>query len=136
MKFGKWEFPDELLYDTHNQWAAVEGDKVRFGLTPFGLEVTGEVLYLAMPEVGTIVDNNTGCGSLESGKWVGRVYPPVNGKVTAINSDVVKQPRLVNDAPYKHWLAEITFENEAQLKNLMTASNLAVWLTEEMRKDA
>lgn len=136
MKFGKWEFPDELLYDTHNQWVSIENSKIRFGFTPFGLEVTGEVLYLSLPAVGDIIQQNEGCGSLESGKWVGRVYAPVGGKVTAVNNAVLKQPRIVNDAPYENWLVEVEVTETTQFKNLMTASNLGVFLAKDLKKDA
>lgn len=136
MKFGKWEFPEELLYDTHNQWVSIENSKIRFGFTPFGLEVTGEVLYLSLPAVGDIIHQNEGCGSLESGKWVGRVYAPVGGKVTAVNNTVLKQPRIVNDAPYENWLVEVEVTETTQFKNLMTASNLGIFLDKDLKKDA
>jgi len=136
MEINKWEFPDELLYDTQNQWIAVEGSKIRFGLTPYGIEVTGEVLYLSLPELGTIVEQNSGCGSLESGKWVGRVYAPVSGKVTAVNTAVVKQPRQINENPYGNWMLEIEIKDKVQLAKLMSVNDLAIWLAEELKKDA
>lgn len=136
MEISKWEFPDELLYDTQNQWIAVDGNKIRFGLTPYGLDVTGEVLYLALPEPGTQVEKDTGCGSLESGKWVGRVYAPISGKVTAVNTAVAKQPRLINQNPYENWMLEIELDDQAQLGKLMNVSDLAIWLAEELKKDA
>lgn len=136
MEISKWEFPDELLYDVQNQWTAVEGNKIRFGLTPYGLEITGEVLYLALPEQGTHVNKDTGCGSLESGKWVGRVYAPVSGKVTAVNTAIVKNPRIINENPYGNWMMEIEIDDFNQLDQLMSVSDLAIWLTEELKKDA
>ena len=136
MNIEKWNFPDDLYYDTHYQWIRRDGEKVQFGLTPYGLDVTGDVLYLALPGIGTIIGAGDNCGSLEAGKWVGRVYAPASGTVTKVNQAVLSVPGMISQNPYECWFAEIELTRPEELKELMTSSSLAVWLAEELKKDA
>jgi glycine cleavage system H protein len=136
MKVDKWEFPEGLLYDAHYQWIKRTGNKVLFGLTPYGLDITGDVIYLALPSPGETVDCSGSCGSLEAGKWVGRVYAPVGGKVTRVNEVVRSQPGLISQAPYECWFAEIELSQPEDLAGLMATANLQAWLAEDMKANA
>ena len=136
MNIEKWDFPDDLYYDTHYQWIRRDEEKVRFGLTPYGLDVTGDVLYLVLPDVGTNIGAGDSCGSLEAGKWVGRVYAPASGRVTRVNQAVLSVPGLISQNPYECWFAEIELTKPEELKGLMTASSFAAWVAEELKKDA
>lgn len=136
VRIGEWDFPEDLLYDRHNQWITGSDNKIRFGLTPYGLEVTGDVLYLALPEVGTEVAKGSGCGSLEAGKWVGRIYAPVSGRIIQVNDGVVKQPGSIGKSPYASWFAEIEATDPLDMTELMNINQLADWLTEEIKQDA
>lgn len=136
MKFRQWDFPDNLLYDTHYQWIRPEGNKILFGLTPYGLDITGEILYLSLPAAGTTVTFDGNCGSLEAGKWVGRVYAPVSGKVVRVNEALLAAPRSVGARPYENWFAEIEASDPKELRRLMEAAGLAAWLAEDMKANA
>jgi glycine cleavage system H protein len=59
--------------------------------------------------VGKTVEQSKPIGSMESGKWVGRIYTPVSGKVEAVNQDLEDNPELINESPYeKGWICKIT----------------------------
>lgn len=136
VRIGDWDFPEDLLYDRHNQWIANLDNKIRFGLTPYGLAITGDVLYLALPEAGAAVEKGSGCGSLEAGKWVGRIYAPVSGRIVQVNDEVVKQPGSIGKSPYSNWFAEIEPSESLDMTELMTINQLSDWLTEELKQDA
>ncbi|CQR73488.1 Glycine cleavage system H protein [Sporomusa ovata DSM 2662] len=136
MSVSKWSFPEELLYDTHYQWIKRVGNKVQFGLTPYGLDITGDVLYLVLPTEGTVVEGGGTCGSLEAGKWVGRVYAPVSGLVTKVNDMVAASPALISQLPYNCWFAEIELSRPAELDGLMSAAAMQAWLAEDMKENA
>jgi len=136
MSVSKWKFPEDLLYDTHYQWIKRVGDKVLFGLTPYGLNITGDILYLVLPTAGTVVEGGGTCGSLEAGKWVGRVYAPVSGLVTKVNDMVTMSPALISQSPYNSWFAEIELTNISELEGLMSAAAMQAWLGEEMEANA
>lgn len=136
MSVSKWKFPEDLLYDTHYQWIKRVGDKVLFGLTPYGLNITGDILYLVLPTAGTVVKVGGTCGSMEAGKWVGRVYAPVSGLVTKVNDMVTASPALISQSPYNCWFAEIELSHCAELEGLMSAAAIQAWLAEEMEANA
>lgn len=129
-------FPEDLLYDTHYQWIKKTGNKIVFGLTPYGHGITGDVLYLALPPVGTAVAGGGACGSLEAGKWVGRVYAPASGRITSVNETVLGSPALISRSPYTCWFAEIELSRPEELGKLMAAAGLRSWLAEEMKANA
>ncbi|MDF2569668.1 MAG: gcvH 1 [Sporomusa sp.] len=136
MSVSKWSFPEDLLYDTHYQWIKRVGDKVLFGLTPYGLDITGDVLYLVLPTTGAAVEVGGTCGSLEAGKWVGRVYAPVSGLVTKVNDMVTASPAIISHSPYNCWFAEIELSCPAEFEGLMSAATLQAWIAEEMKANA
>jgi glycine cleavage system H protein len=136
MNIDKYNIPDDLYYDTHYQWIRKDGEKVQFGLTPYGLEVTGDVLYLALPGIESNISAGDSCGSLEAGKWVGRVYAPVSGKVTKVNEAVISGPGLISQNPYACWFVEIELTRPQELEGLMNSGSFVALITEELKRDA
>ncbi|MCO1600605.1 glycine cleavage system protein H [Desulfosporosinus nitroreducens] len=135
MKVGEWHFPEELLYDEHHQWLKREGKTIIIGLTDYGQYTRGDILYLSLPEAGTRVKAGEAVGSLETGKWVGRFYAPQTGEICAVNTEVLKNTRLINQDPYVHgWLFKIKIHS-AEGQMLMTVEELKVWLELELERE-
>jgi len=136
MKIEEYFFPDEFYYHKEHFWAKVEGDVVTMGTTDFAQKLAGQVVYIELPSPGKAVEQGKPCGSMESGKWVGRIYAPVSGKVESINSDLDDNPELINDNPYeKGWMCKIKASNlQEDLKNLMKAENLPDFIKSEMER--
>ena len=68
MKIGDYEFPDDLYYDREHNWARVEGNVVTQGLSDFGQDLAGELVYVEVPRVGRRVERGKPMLSMESGK--------------------------------------------------------------------
>ncbi|HWR38425.1 MAG TPA: glycine cleavage system protein H [Patescibacteria group bacterium] len=136
MENGQWDFPENLWYDEHYQWIRKEGDHVLFGLTHYGLEITGDILYLALPLAGDEVCRGDACGSLEAGKWVGRIYPPISGRVVRVNEEIARRPALIGQDPYECWFMELSPSRPLESKGFMTAAALRKWLEREGQDDA
>ncbi|MFL7807101.1 MAG: glycine cleavage system protein H, partial [Anaerolineae bacterium] len=67
----QYEFPDDLYYDKEHVWARVEDDDiVTIGMTSFGQDLAGEIVYVEVPRVGRSVSKGEAFMSMESGKWV------------------------------------------------------------------
>ena len=121
-----WEFPDELYYTKEHVWTRVDGDTVTIGLSSFGQELAGRIVFVEAPRVGRAVTKLEPFMSMESGKWVGRVKAPVGGTVAAANEELEWEGTLVNDDPYgKGWLAKIKGINPADLEDLLRPSQPA-----------
>lgn len=136
MKVRDYNFPDELYYDNNHFWARVEGDVVVMGTTDLTQKMAGEITFVDVPEEDDEVTQGKPFGSIESGKWVGRVYAPVSGTIAEGNEDLEDEPELVNQDCYgKGWICKITPSNlDADLKKLMQGQAYAEWVEKEIVK--
>ena len=120
----QYEFPDELYYDQEHVWARVEDGVVTIGMSQFGQDLAGEIVYVEVPRVGRTVSKGEAFMSMESGKWVGRVKSPVSGTITEANEEVEWESTIVNEHPYDEgWLAKIEASDLKELDNLMKADS-------------
>jgi glycine cleavage system H protein len=136
MEIEGYFFPDDIYYHKEHYWAKVEGGKVIMGTSDFAQKLAGQIVYVELPATGRTVEQGKPCGSMESGKWVGRIYAPVSGKVEASNQDLEDTPELINDSPYeKGWISKITPSNlQEELKNLMKGDSLTEFIKSEIKR--
>jgi len=136
MKVEEYSFPDNLYYHKEHFWAKIDGDVVTMGTTDFAQKLAGQIVYIELPPTGKAVEQGKPCGSMESGKWVGRVYAPVSGKVESANEELEDSPELINESPYeKGWICKIRASNlQADLANLMKAGSLPDFIKSEIER--
>jgi glycine cleavage system H protein len=99
-------FPDDLIYDLDNLvWARRNvGNVLVIGITSILSAIAGKISAVKLKEVNTAVMRGKNVGTIESGKYFGAVRAPVDGKILAINHELVSNPKLANDSPYeKGW---------------------------------
>jgi glycine cleavage system H protein len=126
MNIDKYEFPDDLYYDEEHNWARVEGGVVTQGLSDFGQNLAGEIVYAEVPRVGRDVEKGKPFMSMESGKWVGRIAAVVSGKITEANEEIEWESTIINEDPYgEGWLAKIEVADLGELDGLMRPSDPA-----------
>ncbi|HDH09531.1 MAG TPA: glycine cleavage system protein H [Chloroflexi bacterium] len=126
MKIGDYEFPDDLYYDKDHNWARVEDNIVTQGLSDFGQDLAGELVYVEVPRVGRKVEKGKPFMSMESGKWVGRVNAMVSGEIVEVNEELEWEPSLINESPYeKGWLVKIKAEDLGELEGYLCTSDPA-----------
>ncbi len=135
MEIEGYNFPDDLYYDKNHFWAKVEGDAVTMGATEFTAKLAGEITYVDLPEEDDEVSQGKPFGSIESGKWVGRVYAVISGEVAEINEDLEDEPEMINEDPYSAWICKIeASELEDELGNLMKAADLGPFIKDELER--
>ncbi len=134
MEIEGYFFPDDLYYHKEHFWAKVEGNLVTMGVTDFAQKLAGQIVYVELPSGGRMVEQGKPCGSMESGKWVGRIYAVVSGKVESSNQDLEESPELINETPYeKGWLCKINPSNlQDDLKNLMQGDSHKEFIKSEI----
>jgi len=115
MKIDQYEFPDDLAYDKEHNWARIEGDTATIGLTAFGQDLAGEIVYAEVPRVGRDLVQGEPFMSLESGKWVGRIKAIVSGKIAEANEEIEWESSVINEDPYgAGWFAKVKLAGEPQ----------------------
>ncbi len=136
MKVKGYNFPDDLYYDQNHFWAKVDGDLVIMGTTDLTQKLAGEITFVDVPEEEDEVTQGKPFGSIESGKWVGRVYAVVSGEIAEGNEDLEDEPELINQDCYgKGWIAKIEPSDlDAELGNLMQGDAYKKWVSAEIEK--
>ena len=123
--------PEDLRYTKEHEWARREGNLIRIGITDFAQEQLGDVVYLALPEVGSTTTAGQPCGEVESTKSVSDIYAPVSGKVIEINAEAVENTAAVNQDPYgQGWLFAVE-ASDGGFDELLESSGYAKFLEEE-----
>ena len=115
------EVPKNLLYTQEHEWVRVEGNKAVVGITQFAQEQLGDIVFVELPEVGTLIEQESPFGVVESVKTVSDLYAPISGTVTASNKDLEARPEQVNNEPYgTGWIIEVEVSNDKELEKLMS----------------
>ncbi len=115
-------YPRDLRYTKEHEWIRVEGTRGLVGITYFAQEQLGDVVFVELPKVGTVVEQGKPFGVVESVKTASDLYAPVSGSVVAVNEKLTDQPELVNTDPYgEGWMIEIEMADPSQVNSLLTA---------------
>ena len=114
-------YPEDLKYTTDHEWVRVTAEgTVRFGITEYAQDALGDIVYVALPDVGASVTAGDACGEVESTKSVSDLYAPVTGTVSARNDALTATPEVVNADPYgEGWMVEVQVSDAAQVDTLL-----------------
>ncbi|MBV8529624.1 MAG: glycine cleavage system protein GcvH [Candidatus Dormibacteraeota bacterium] len=94
--------PDLSAYrftSTH-EWVRVEDGSATVGISDHAQSQLGDVIFVELPAVGTVLAHGDKFGAIESVKAASDLYSPVGGTVVEVNSALENQPELVNNDPY------------------------------------
>ena len=102
-------------------WARAEdGGMVTIGITNYAQYQLGELQYVGLPRVGSAVAKDRAFGEVESTKTASDLYAPCSGTVTAVNTELVNDPALINREPYgAGWIIRITPSDPTELDHLL-----------------
>lgn len=114
-------FPEDVRYAEDHEWAQKsDGEKVRVGISDYAQDQLGDIVFIEMPEVGTVFEKGQVCGTLESVKAVAEMYIPLSGEILAFNEALEDSPGLVNESPYSDgWILEVKPSNPSEWETLM-----------------
>tara|TARA_B100000965_G_scaffold374477_1_gene365799 strand:+ start:2470 stop:2883 length:414 start_codon:yes stop_codon:yes gene_type:complete len=115
-----FSFPDFFRFADSHEYAFVDHDLVRIGISAFAVDQLGDIVFVDLPDEGTSINKGESFGSVESVKAVEDMYAPVSGEIVRINNSVMASPEeLQNDPHGEGWLLIIRPENLDQLQDLM-----------------
>ncbi len=102
------EVRGDLFYTEDHEWLSVDGNIVVLGITDYAQHSLGDIVYVELPEVGTIIDAGETIGNIESVKAVAELFCPVSGEVVEVNKALEEEPELVNTGPFDEgWMIKI-----------------------------
>ena len=136
-EINELNFPDDIRYAESHEWARLEGDTVKVGITDYAQDSLGEVVYVELPEEGGQVSRSEAFGIVESTKAVSDLYAPVSGTVVEVNDTLLDSPELINEDPYEDgWMIRIEMSDAGELDLLMDSAAYRSFIAEEEAKDA
>ena len=119
-----YEFPDDLKYTKTHEWLRIEENTATVGITDFAQHQLGDIVYIELPEIGTILEKQNNAGEIESVKAVGELLMPLSGKIIEVNSNLVDNPELVNSSPYgSGWILKLEYTNEVEISDLFSVED-------------
>ena len=125
-------YPEDLKYTKEHEWAKLEGNVVRVGITHFAQDSLGDIVYVDLPGPGTQVAAGQAFGEVESTKSVSDIYSPISGSITERNARLEDAPDLVNQEPYgEGWMVLIEPTNAAELDGLLSAADYKAFIEAE-----
>lgn len=119
------------FYTKEHEWANLNGNMARVGITDYAQHKLGDITYVELPEIGKKVKQGEVLNGIESVKAASDVYAPLSGEVVKVNTALENDPGLINKSPYDDgWIVEIKILDENEIKNLMTADDYIKFLGE------
>ena len=125
--------PNELKYASSHEWARLEEDgTVSVGISDHAQEALGDVVFVELPEVGTVLAAGDDAGVVESVKAASDIYAPVGGEVIGINEQLEDEPEMVNTDPYNDgWFFKLRPSDANELEELLSAGDYQQQCDEE-----
>ncbi|GLS86757.1 glycine cleavage system H protein [Cypionkella aquatica] len=109
-----------MKYTKDHEWLRVEGDVVVVGITEHAATALGDVVFIELPEVETVVAEGDEVCVIESVKAASDILAPLDGEITEINTKLVDNPSLVNEDPTgAAWFFKIRIDDMSVLDALM-----------------
>jgi glycine cleavage system H protein len=125
-------YPANFRYTKEHEWVNVEGGVATIGITDYAQSELGDVVFVELPKVGAKFETGKSFGNVESVKAVSEIYAPAAGEVTAVNTELVNKPELLNSDPHgAGWLIKVKLANAAELSGLMDGPAYEAFIAEK-----
>jgi glycine cleavage system H protein len=116
-------------FTEEHEWIDVEGDSATVGITDYAQSQLGDIVFVELPDSGTMVTKGGDAAVVESVKAASDVYAPVDGEVMQGNAALADDPSLVNTDPEgSGWFFRMTMSDLSQLDGLMDATAYAAFV--------
>lgn len=110
---------NNLKYTNSHEWVRLgEDGKITVGITDHAQDLLGDIVFIQLPDIGSVLSKNDPAGVIESVKVASDLYTPMSGKVILVNNDLIDNPSLVNSSPYDQgwfFVLEASYPNELSL---------------------
>ena len=110
----------QMRYTNDHEWVRVEGDTAVVGISDYAQEQLGDVVFVELPDVGTIFAQNDDAAVVESVKAASEIYTPIGGKILEVNDMLIDAPETLNSDPTGNgWMFKISIADAGEVDGLM-----------------
>jgi len=129
-EFG-FDVPQGYCFHPGHTWVLKESsENARVGLDSFATNLLGKIDHVDVVGPNRWVRQGQRLATISSGDTTVELVSPVEGVITAINSDALRDPNLITEDPYKDgWIALVKSPDLAiNQKNLVQGQMVAPWM--------
>lgn len=136
MEHKGYNMPDDLYYEKNHYWVKQDGDLLIMGMDDFAQKLAGEIVFVQLPDDGKKIKADKKFAKVESGKWLGKIYGPVDGEIVEVNEALEDDPAVINKDPYgEGWMYKIKPDNMDDIKNLINGEDaVKEWLDADIEQ--
>ncbi|MDQ2961478.1 MAG: glycine cleavage system protein GcvH [Candidatus Dormibacteraeota bacterium] len=117
----------EYRFTKSHEWMHRDGGVATVGISDHAQSELGDVIFVELPAVGTVLKAGEKFGTIESVKAASDLFCPVGGRVSAVNDQLGDAPERVNSDPYgEGWMLRLEAVDEAGAELLDEAGYKAI----------
>lgn len=115
------KIPHDVLFDESHEWVRRESDDtVTVGISDYAQDQLGDVVFVELPEAGSVVAKGDQVAVIESVKTASDIYSPVAGTIVEVNGSLETTPEQINESPYQNgWIFRVKMSDPAELDGLL-----------------
>ena len=111
---------DQMKFTEEHEWLMVEGDLVVVGITEHAATQLGDIVFVELPEIETMVARGDEVCVIESVKAASDILAPLEGEIVEVNDKLTANPGLVNEDPLgEAWFFKMKIDDLSALDEYM-----------------
>jgi len=111
----------EVKFSKDHEWIKIEGEVATVGITKHATEMLGDIVFVELPEKGSMLEKDGTAGVVESTKAASDVYTPISGEVIDKNQSIVDDPSIINSNPEGNaWFFKLKIKDQSEMNSLMS----------------
>lgn len=121
----------EIKFSKEHEWIKMDGEIATVGITKQATEMLGDIVFVELPEKGTLVEKGGEAGVVESTKAANDIYTPVSGEIIENNKLIVDDPSKINSDPENiGWFFKMKIKDKSETESLMNKEEYAKFAKE------
>jgi len=110
----------EVKFSKEHEWIKLDGEVAIIGITKHATEMLGDIVFVELPEKGSLLVKDGNAGVVESTKAASDVYTPVSGEIIENNQSIVDDPAKINSDPENEaWFFKLRIKDKSEMESLM-----------------
>lgn len=114
---------------THEWIMHLEGQRLRVGISTYGIEELGTLQFIDLPALGTDIHLGEPFALIESTKVTSDLYAPVDGHILVLNEELLHDIHRINQDPQGDgWLVEVSVKQMESFFSLMSQESYDAYI--------
>ena len=119
----------DIKFTEEHEWLRVEDDLVVVGITEHAATQLGDVVFVELPDEGTMVSKDDEVVVIESVKAASDILAPLDGEIVEVNEPLADDPGKINEDPLGDaWFFKMKIDDLSALDDYMTEAEYKAYI--------